>query len=55
MDQILTVLLSTSCLVGGCIGLIMDNILPGKYTLLVIINFYIVFFFYQNVDMHTQW
>ncbi len=30
VDQIFTVLLSTSMFVGGMVGLILDNTLPGK-------------------------
>lgn len=31
LDQLLTVLLSTSMFVGGLIGFVLDNTVPGNY------------------------
>ena len=33
LDQIMTVLMSTSMFIGGVIGFILDNIIPGEYRL----------------------
>lgn len=32
LDSTLTVLLSTTILVGGCLGCLLDNLIPGKQT-----------------------
>lgn len=48
LDSTLTVLLSTTILVGGCLGCLMDNLIPGKNHIISNYFLYNLFCFILN-------
>lgn len=49
LDQILTVLLSTSMFVGGLAGFVLDNTIPGIIIIIIIIRIVAVIIAITNI------